>query len=427
MRHLYTLLALPIVIFFELRLWWRALWSQQIHPVWQQRLGQRFGQAPVFSVAPIWLHAVSVGEVQALVPLLKQIINRYPDTPVLVTTMTSTGADRLKQSLGDHVTHSYLPYDLPFAVKRFLKRSKPCIGLIMETEIWPNLYYYAALESIPLMLINARLSHRSAHSYGRFASLTGKTLRCLNVVAAQTSADAERFIALGVPHKRVFMTGNVKFDISIASSQLEEAEALRRVWGNSRSVWIAASTHDGEDEQILQSFDLVQKTVPEALLVLVPRHPERFDKVESLCQKHGLNVIRRSANTICSDDTHVFLGDSMGELAMFYAAADVAFVGGSLVPIGGHNLLEPAAVGLPVIIGPYTHNFEYISELLLDKGAARRVMDANELGLAVIEFLQEPNLRDNAGEQGRWVVEENRGAVNAVVALIAKQLDSIAS
>ncbi len=423
MRHFYTLLALPVAIFFELRLWWRALWSQQTHHAWRQR----FGQTPVLTEAPIWLHAVSVGEVQALVPLLKQIINRYPDTPVLVTTMTSTGADRLKQSLGDHVTHSYLPYDLPFAVKRFLKRSKPCIGLIMETEIWPNLYHYAALESIPLMLINARLSHRSARSYGRFAELTEKTLCCLDVVAAQGSADAERFVDLGIPRERVFITGNVKFDISIASSQLEEAQALRRIWGSSRSIWIAASTHDGEDEQILQGFNLVQKTVPHALLVLVPRHPKRFDKVESLCQKHGLNVVRRSTGAMCSDNTHVFLGDSMGELAMFYAAADVAFVGGSLVPIGGHNLLEPAAVGLPVIIGPYTHNFEYISELLLDKGAARRVMDANELGLAVIEFLQEPNLRDNAGEQGRLVIEKNRGAVDRVKTLIAKQLDPIIS
>lgn len=422
MRYLYTLLALPVAIFFELRLWWRALWSKQANHSWRQRLGQ----TPVFSVAPIWLHAVSVGEVQAVVPLLKRIIERYPDTPVLVTTMTSTGADRLKQSLGDHVTHSYLPYDLPFAVKRFLKRSQPRIGLIMETEIWPNLYHYAAGESIPLMLVNARLSHRSVRSYGRFQSLTQSTLGCLDVVAAQALADAERFIALGVPRERVFMTGNVKFDISVASSLLEEAEALRRIWGTSRSIWIAASTHEGEDEQVLQGFNLVQKMVPHALLVLVPRHPERFDKVQSLCEKQGFNVIRRSTGVMCVEDTDVFLGDTMGELNTFYAAADVAFVGGSLVPIGGHNLLEPAAVGLPVIIGPYTHNFEYISELLLDKGAARRVIDANELGLAVIEFLKEPNLRDDAGEQGRRVVEQNRGAVDAVKLLIAKYLDPIA-
>ena len=422
MRHLYTLLAFPVAIFFELRLCWRSLWSRQSNHSWSQR----FGQTPVFPVAPIWLHAVSVGEVHAVVPLLKKIIDRYPDTPVLVTTMTSTGADRLKQSLGDHVTHSYLPYDLPFAVQRFLKRSKPCIGLIMETEIWPNLYYYASKESIPLMLVNARLSSRSARSYGHFQRLTEQTLRCLDVVAAQASADAERFISLGVPPERVFMTGNVKFDISVASSQLEEAEAMRRIWGGNRSVWIAASTHDGEDEQVLDAFDLVKKAIPQALLVLVPRHPQRFDKVESLCEKRHFNVVRRSSGAMCSAETDIFLGDTMGELAMFYAAADLAFVGGSLVPIGGHNLLEPVAVGLPVLIGPYTHNFEYISGLLLDKGAARRVMDANELGLAVIEFLQEPNLRDDAGELGRQVVEENRGAVDAVKALIAKHLDPIA-
>jgi len=421
MRHLYTLLAFPVAVFFELRLCWRSLWFRQSNHSWSQR----FGQTPVFPVAPIWLHAVSVGEVQAVVPLLKKIIDRYPDAPVLVTTMTSTGADRLKQSLGDHVTHSYLPYDLPFAVRRFLKRSKPCIGLIMETEIWPNLYHYTSQESIPLMLVNARLSNRSARSYGRFQGFTEQVLQCLDVVAAQASADAERFISLGVPPERVFMTGNVKFDISVAPSQLEEAEAMRRIWGGNRSVWIAASTHDGEDEQVLDAFDLVKKTIPQALLVLVPRHPQRFDRVELLCEKRHFNVVRRSSGAMCSDETDVFLGDTMGELAMFYAAADVAFVGGSLVPIGGHNLLEPAAVGLPVLIGPYTHNFEYISELLLDKGAARRVMDVNELGLAVIEFLQEPNLRDDAGELGRQVVEENRGAVDAVKTLIAKHLDPI--
>ncbi len=421
MRYLYTLLALPVAIFFELHLCWRALCSKQGNHAWQQR----FGKTPVFSVAPIWLHAVSVGEVQAVVPLLKAIINRYPDTPVLVTTMTSTGADHLKLSLGGQVTHSYLPYDLPFAVKQFLKRSNPCIGLIMETEIWPNLYHYAACESIPLMLVNARLSHRSARVYRRFQGLVKQTLRCLDVVAAQTPVDAERFISLGIPPERVFITGNVKFDISIVSSQLEEAEALRRVWGSSRSVWIAASTHDGEEEQVLQAFNLVKKSVPTALLVLVPRHPERFDKVEALCLGQGLSVVRRSSDVMCTDATDVFLGDSMGELAMFYAAADVAFVGGSLVPVGGHNLLEPAAVGLPVVIGPYTHNFEYISELLLDKGAARRVMDAEELGSAIIEYLQEANLRDDAGEQGRRVVAENRGAVDAVKALVVKHLDTL--
>ncbi|NOX27141.1 MAG: 3-deoxy-D-manno-octulosonic acid transferase [Gammaproteobacteria bacterium] len=421
MRYLYTLLALPVVIFFELRLWWCACWSKQANHSWRQRLGQ----TPVFSVPPIWLHAVSVGEVQAVLPLLKRIIDRYPDTPVLVTTMTSTGADRLKQSLGEHVTHSYIPYDLPFAVKRFIRRSQPCIGLIMETEIWPNLYHYAAQHSIPLMLINARLSQRSAHSYRRFRGLTSSTLGCLDMIAAQAAADAERFISLGVPRERVVMTGNVKFDISIAPSQLEEAEAIRRIWGSNRSIWIAASTHEGEDEQVLEAFNLVRKIVPQTLLVLVPRHPERFDRVEALCQDRDLNLVRRSSGAVCDDDTHVFFGDTMGELNMFYAAADVAFVGGSLVPIGGHNLLEPAAVGLPVIIGPYTHNFEYISELLLDKGAARRVMDANELGLAVIEFLKEPNLRDDAGEQGRLVIEQNRGAVEAVKTLIAKRLDVI--
>lgn len=418
MRHIYTLLLYPLLPIVLIRLLWRSLKS----PAYRQKWHQRLGDTPRFEQPPIWVHAVSVGEVQAALPLLKQLLATYPDSPLLVTTTTPTGADRLQQSLGERVTHSYLPYDLPFAVKRFFSNSQPSLGLVMETEIWPNLYHIAKESAIPLMLINARLSRRSARSYGRFKALTQATLRCLDAVAAQAPADAERFIALGAPEQKVFMSGNVKFDMTVAHSQLEEAEALRRVWGSDRSIWIAASTHEGEEEQVLQAFERVNKLVPQALLVLVPRHPERFDKVENLCFKQGLSVVRRSSQRPCSKETDVFLGDTMGELAMFYAAADVAFVGGSLVPVGGHNLLEAAAVGLPVLIGPYTYNFEYISELLLDRNAARRVMDSDELGRAVIEFLKEPNLRDAAGEQGRKVVAENRGAVDVVMGLITKRL-----
>lgn len=418
MRYLYTLLALPVALFFEIRFLWRALHSGQESSAWQQR----FGKGPEFSVSPIWVHAVSVGEVQAVIPLIKKLLAVYPEIPLLVTTTTSTGASRLKQSLGDGIVHAYLPYDLPFAVNRFLRRSQPRIGLIVETEIWPNLYRSVAKRSIPLILVNARLSARSAGRYAYFRGLIKRTLSCLDAIAAQVSADAERFISLGANKDDVYITGNVKFDINVAPSQLEEAEALRRLLGSNRSVWIAASTHEGEDEQVLHAFELVTKIVPQALLVLVPRHPERFDKVESLCRKQGLSVVRRSSLQPCTDDTEVFLGDSMGELTLFYAASDVAFVGGSLVEIGGHNLLEPTAVGLPVLVGPYTHNFEYISELLLDQGAARRVMNADELGLAVIELLKEPNLRDAAGEQGRAVVEENRGAVDRVMELVTKRL-----
>lgn len=420
MRLIYTLLLYLLLPLALLRLLWRSLAAPGYRADWQQRLGK----TPQFAQSPIWVHAVSVGEVQAALPLLKRLLASYPQTPLLVTTTTPTGARHLRQSLGDRVTHSYLPYDLPFAVRQFLFRSRPLIGLIMETEIWPNLYYIAASQAVPLLLINARLSLRSARSYGRFQAFTQSTLMCLDAIAAQAPADAERFIALGAPASRVVMTGNVKFDVRIPTSQIEEAQALRRGWGIHRPLWLAASTHDDEELQVLKAHQLVRQQHKDTLLVIVPRHPERFDKVEQLCRKQGLTVVRRSSGKACGADTDVFLGDTMGELPMFYAAADVAFVGGSLVPVGGHNLLEPAAVGTPAIVGPYTFNFEHVTDLLIDKGAARRVLDVEALADTVNEFLKDPNLRDQLGEAGRQVVQANRGAVDTVLGLIAKRLQN---
>ena len=420
MRYVYTFFAFPAALFFELRFFLAAWREGQNYDAWKQRLGF----APKFSDSPIWMHAVSVGEVQAISPLIKRLLSKYPHMPLLVTTTTSTGAEHIRQMLGDNVVHAYLPYDLPFAVKQFFARVKPRVGLVMETEIWPNLYHYASRKGIKLALINARLSERSTRRYQYVRSLMEQTLNYLSAIAAQAPADAERFISLGAKRSNVLMTGNVKFDIEVIPSQLEEAESLRRLLGSNRSIWIAASTHEGEDEAILRAFSVVVKELPEALLVLVPRHPERFDSVENLCKKQGFTVVRRSSQQSFDKKIDIFLGDTMGELTMFYAAADVAFVGGSLVEVGGHNLLEPAAVGLPVIVGPYTHNFEYICELLIKRGAARRITSAEALARVVIDLLRSPNLRDEAGEQGQKVIQENRGAVKTVMQLVANQIDS---
>lgn len=419
MRIVYSLILYLLTPFALLRLVWRGL---RARGYWR-RWGERFGFVPVNrGTAPIWVHAVSVGEVQAAVPLLRALLKRYPQVPLLVTTTTPTGSEQLRSLFEGSVRHVYMPYDLPDAVARFLSRTRPRLALIMETEIWPNLYRACARRGIPVLLVNARLSARSAAGYGRVRGLTAATLACLHGVAAQSRADAERLIALGASPERVRVTGSIKFDMKIPASLTEQAAVLRRDWGQQRPVWIAASTHEGEDEMVLDAQRGVRERFPNALLVLVPRHPERFARVAALCREQGWQTVLRSSGEPTPADAEVFVGDSMGELLLFFAASDLAFIGGSLIPHGGHNPLEASAQRLPVLFGPHMFNFEQIAELLLEAGAAREVGDSGQLADSVAHWLADPAARGTAGERGAAVVEANKGARDAVLTMVAEVL-----
>lgn len=419
MRIVYSLILYLLTPFALLRLVWRGL---RARGYWR-RWGERFGFVPVNrGAAPIWVHAVSVGEVQAAAPLLRALLKRYPQVPLLVTTTTPTGSEQLHSLFEGSIQHVYMAYDLPDAVARFLNRTRPRLALVMETEIWPNLYRACARRGIPVLLVNARLSARSAAGYGRLRGLTATTLECLHGIAAQSRADADRLIGLGAPPERVRVTGSIKFDMKVPASLTEQAAVLRRDWGLQRPVWIAASTHESEDEMALDAHRGVRERFPDALLVLVPRHPERFARVAALCRDQGWQTVLRSSGEPTPADAEVFVGDSMGELLLFFGAADVAFIGGSLIPHGGHNPLEASAQRVPVLFGPHMFNFEQIATLLLEAGAAREVGDSGQLADSVAHWLADPAARITAGERGAAVVEANKGARNAVLAMVAEVL-----
>jgi 3-deoxy-D-manno-octulosonic-acid transferase len=419
MRILYTLLLYLLVPLVLLRLAWRGLRA----PAYWRRWPERFGFiAPPLGERVIWIHAVSVGEVQAAAPLIRALLEQYPVYSLLVTTVTPTGSTRVIDLFGGEIAHVYAPYDLPGAVRRFFQRVRPQLAIIMETELWPNLFHVCHSHQVPLLLVNARLSARSMAGYLRVKPLVSRTLGNLTGIAAQGEADAERFARLGAPRERIIVSGNLKFEQRIPPSLRERAEVLRRDWGAGRPVWVAASTHEGEDEQLLDVFRQLRKQYADCLLVLVPRHPERFESVAELCRQRGLNIVLRSEMRPCDADTEVFVGDSMGELPLFLAAADVAFVGGSLVPHGGHNLLEPAALGIPVVTGSQVFNFTEICDLLLQAGACEKVDTVAELAATLGRWLGDANERHRVGEQGRMVVEKNRGALQTVLAMIDRHL-----
>lgn len=413
-------LLLPLAL---IRLVWRSLRA----PAYRRRIGERLalqGSAP--PAADVWVHAVSVGEVQAAAPLIRHLLSRDPHQRVLVTTTTPTGAARLNDLFGGSLTHRYTPFDLPGMVGRFLDRVRPRLILVMETEIWPNTLAQAAQRRIPVVLANARLSARSARGYGRLQPLTRQTLNRFERIAAQAKADADRFRELGAAPELVHITGSIKFDQALPASLQEQAEVLRRDWGG-RPVWVAASTHEGEEGPVLEAHRRVRAEVPNALLILVPRHPERFDRAAELVGRGGFTLVRRSARSPCDPNTAVLLGDTMGELPVFLAAGDAAFIGGSLVGVGGHNPLEASAVGVPVATGPQVFNFAAIMDLLMSECAAVMVRDGNELGGVMIQWLGDPVERARVGGNGRRVVEQNRGALGRLIALIEPLLEDPAS
>ncbi|WP_316366836.1 lipid IV(A) 3-deoxy-D-manno-octulosonic acid transferase [Candidatus Thiodiazotropha sp. CDECU1] len=421
MRYIYTLILTLLVPVYFLRLYWRGFKAPAYRQRWLERLG--IFETPI-EQGGIWVHAVSVGEVQAVAQLVGRLLDRYSDMPLLITTTTPTGADRVKALFGSDVTHLYAPIDLPWVVRRFLIAFQPRLLILVETEIWPNLIYYAKLEGVPTLLANARLSLRSAKGYHRVAGLTRDALRNLTMIAPHAEADAERFHTLGARPEKIEVTGSIKFDVHLPGSLLERVDVLRREWGGQRPVWIAASTHEGEDELILQAHASIRQALPEALLVLVPRHPERFERVGQLVEEAGFKLVKRTQQLPCDDDTAVFLGDTMGELTLFLGASDIAFIGGSLVPHGGHNILEATAQGVAVVFGPHMFNFNEISELYLHHQAAVQVDSVAELADQVSRWLSDASERSRVGEAGRELVEQNRGALDRLTQLVDRLLVS---
>ena len=393
---------------------------------YRDRFGQRFGFGyPLMTGGSIWIHAVSVGEVQAAVPLINSLANQFPDKRLLVTTVTPTGAARVEALFGESVQHCYIPFETPYAVTRFFDSVQPHIALILETEIWPNLYYECGQRHVPLVLVSARISPNSMGTYRSFLPLFRETLSYGIVIAAQSEADAERFRLLGAAPERTKVTGNIKFDIELPKDLLERGDAFRRENFAERPVWVAASTHDREEEQVLHAHELVRKQFPDALLVLVPRHPERFAAVRSLLHKQGLNFVARTDGVPCTSDTEVYLGDTMGDVPLFYAAANVAFVGGSLVPIGGHNLLEPAALGRPVVTGPHLFHTQDIAGKFEKLGASITVNNADQLGAAIADLFADEARATDIGNRGREIVQQNKGALDRLLKLLEPLLHDV--
>lgn len=415
LRHLYSTGLYLLTPLYLAYLYWRGRRAPAYRDRWTERLG--FYDIEVKN-GPIWIHAVSVGEAQAALPMIQKLKERFPNHPVLVTTTTPTGSTRIKESLGDEVMHVYAPYDVPCAVGRFLKAMKPSIAIFMETEIWPNIIHACNEAEIPVVLANARMSQGSANGYAKLGSFMRHVMSQINLVAAQSQDDAARLIGLGAKLDAVHVTGSVKFDMHLPASIKEQGEVLRRDWGVNRSIWIAASTRQGEDEQILDAFAQVCHARPEALLVLVPRHPERFDSVAALCEKRGYKIQRRSEHKPCNDEIDIYLGDTMGDLTLFYAAADVAFIGGSLVPTGGQNPIEAAALGLPVIMGPSLYNFSEVTRMLREREALTIVDDSEQLAATVLDYLRDSTLRGKRGENAYAVVQRNRGAMERLLILV---------
>jgi len=417
-RFSYNLLTYLLLIPYALYWLIRALGNRS----YLDRLGQRFGWGFPKIDRCIWIHAVSVGEVQAALPLIRVLRKRFPQRQLLVTTVTPTGAARVRAVFGDSVHHSYLPLEFPMAVNGFFEAVNPAVALIMETEIWPNLYRACGVRDVPLILVSARISPRSIPGYWRFLPLIRDTLSHGIIIAAQSRSDADRFRSLGASAERTWVTGNIKFDVELPSQIEQQGAALRsRLFGD-RPVWVAASTHDGEEQIVLGAHRILREQFPDLLLILVPRHPERFSTVRERAQKSGFNVVSRTEGIACSAVTSVFLGDTMGEVPLFYAASDVAFVGGSLVPVGGHNILEPAAQGVPVISGPHLFNAQDIADMFIDLKACRIVKDQDELAVAIADLLANPDTAAELGQNGLALLQQNRGALARLLVLLEPHL-----
>ncbi|OED42511.1 3-deoxy-D-manno-octulosonic acid transferase [Endozoicomonas sp. (ex Bugula neritina AB1)] len=423
-RFIYSILlylASPIVMG---RLFIRARKS----PAYGLRKAERFG---FFRWRPdgksvIWIHSVSVGETIASAPMVNALKQLYPNHQILITTMTPTGSDQVKKIHGESVAHVYAPYDLPDAVHRFIKAVSPEVAIIIDTELWPNTIAACHQRNIPVILVNARLSERSAKGYGKLGRLTRNMLQQISTLAAQDQEGGQRFIELGLSPSHLSVTGSVKFDLDVSPNILAAGKVLRQRWQNSMEgdvrLLIAASTHEGEDQKILNAFKEVRASDQRIRLILVPRHPERFDTVFSLIRQNDLEVVRHSEGSEASLDTQVILGDTMGEMMTLFAASDIAFVGGSLVETGGHNMLEPAALNLPVLSGPHVFNFAEISSSLEKAGGLKLVQNESELAEAVLFLLGNQQACSEMGDNAQAFVDANRGALQRTLDIISNSL-----
>lgn len=415
MRALYSLLlylSMPLVLGY---LFVRGFRAAGYRRRWAERFA-RYTQTP--EPGGIWVHAVSMGEVNAASSLIEALGRAYPDRALTITTFTPTGSDRVLELFGDRVFHAYVPFDLPGAVSRFYARVRPALAVVLETEIWPNLYHGADTRQIPLLIVNARISERSFGRYCRFRRLVAPALQRVRHVAAQSEADARRLEAIGAPAERITVTGNLKFDFRLPPGIFEEGESIRTAWGTQRRALVAGSTHENEEAILLRTFAGLRQDFPDALLVLVPRHPERFGRAAEAARSAGLKVALRSETAACPAHADCYVIDAMGELLRYYAAGHIAFVGGSLEPIGGHNVLEPAALARPVLVGPHTFNFADITRQLVEAGAARQVADEAALEAALRTLLEEPETRDRMGRAGAKLVKSGQGAVARTLSLI---------
>ena len=393
------------------------------NPQYWSRWGERFGfvGTQIKSSAPfdLWIHAVSVGEARAAVPLIKRLLQEQPDCNILVTTTTPTGSSMVDLMLKDTVSHCYFPYDLAWSMRKFVASVRANTVLIMETEIWPNMIDAVRRSGATLVYTNVRLSERSYLSYAKFPKLVKRTLSMVDHFAVQGKLDRKHLELLGVNSEKISETGSIKFDVNVPPSLRESAEVMRRQLGQDRLIWIAGSTREGEEGKILAVYKSLKEVFPSLLLLLVPRHPERFDYMARKIQRRDLRCVRRTDNVPeVASDIDVFLGDTMGELSLMYACSDVAFVGGSLEPLGGQNILEPCALGVPVVFGPHMFNFPDISRWTIKEGAGRMVQDEQGLKDTISELLSNPSLRDEMGSRGLKFIDAHRGALEKNYALI---------
>ncbi|SMY37075.1 3-deoxy-D-manno-octulosonic acid transferase [Photobacterium andalusiense] len=420
-RTLYTLLLTliaPILL-------WGLYRTKPGKPAFGSRWKEHFGFTPALLKAeqPIWIHAASVGEAIAIVPVIKALKQAYPKQAIVVTTTTSTGAEQIAK-LGDLVEHRYMPIDFGWCVRGFLKTIKPRLFLIVEKELWLNTLTCVHHQNIPTIIVNARLSERSAKRYQSFSFFTHQLINKIDRILCLHDDDARRFIAIGAQQHQVTVTGSIKYDISIADTVFEQAHQLRQQLGIERPIFVAASTHQGEDEQVLDAYQAVQQQYSNAMVIIVPRHPQRFDSVAKLALDRGLQVHRRTGATPINTNTQLYLADTMGEMLVMLAAADVTFMGGSLIgeKVGGHNLLEPAAVAKPAITGPSYYNFEDITQQLLAAGAIEICHNSHQLAQQLIALFNDPQHQQQMGVQGQRIVIENQGAVNKTIASISNYL-----
>ncbi len=420
-RGMYTLALRLLLPALFLRLWWRG----RKLPAYRRRWGERLALLPELPREPrIWLHAVSVGEVHAAAPLIRRLLESGAHR-VLVTTTTPTGSETLRKLFSGQVEHCYFPYDLPGVMRRFLRQLEPRLLLVMETELWPNCFRQCRERGVPVAIVNARLSEKSMRGYRKLDALTRATLSAVARIFAQDEADAQRFQRLGARPEQIEVIGNLKFHVEVADSDRAMAAELKARWSPREFIWIAASTHAGEEAQILAAHRALLETRPGALLVLAPRHPDRFDAVARLCEQSGLPFARRSRGEAVTPDTRLYLADTLGELGGLYGVADVAFVGGSLVDIGGHNPLEPAAHAIPVLSGPEVRNFERIYADMAAAEAVRLVEDEQALVVWLRRFAGDKALRRRAGEQAKAFLEGRVSGLDSVVRWVDETLTGV--